>query len=325
MVLSLDSVDRIDSRDCSNRKNRKNDSSPVNPVSKAVKACSHNQWLAKLQLQFEQKPRGTRLTQCRHVGPLYVQKPFYPEGNDLAHAYLLHPPGGLVSGDHLQIDINVLARARALITTPGAARIYRARDTEPLQRQQVRLVVGENASLEWFPLETIVYNQAHVELDTKIHLSAGSDFMGWEVNCLGLPASDALFDSGSFQQRYGVFRDGRALFIDRFSLTDRNRQALLAGSAGMQAKTVSGFFLAGPWSYDSDDQCLQERLQCLRQVVQDRKLNQFGAISKTGEFYVGRYLGHSAEQARALFAAWWEILRPVSLKRKACPPRIWST
>ncbi len=282
-------------------------------------------WLARLDLQFNKTSRGTRLTRSRHVGPLYVQKPFYPEGNDLAHVYLLHPPGGLVSGDHLQINIEAKEGAGVLVTTPGAARIYRARDEQPLQRQSVALNIASNATLEWFPLETIVYNSAHVELDTVINLTDGSRFMGWEINCFGLPASDAPFISGAFQQRYRILRNGRPLFVDRFSLTDKNRNHLLSGKASMQSHAVNGFFVAGPCDISVNEDVVSECMELLRSTADNLGFSHCSAISKVGEFFIGRYLGDSAEKARHIFTAWWEILRPFVLGRDACAPRIWST
>ncbi|WP_157114454.1 hypothetical protein [Halioglobus japonicus] len=52
-------------------------------------------WHASLELSLAQREAQTRLYRCRHKGPLYVQKAFYPEGDSLAHLYLLHPPGAL--------------------------------------------------------------------------------------------------------------------------------------------------------------------------------------------------------------------------------------
>ncbi len=63
----------------------------------------------------------------------------------------------------------------------------------------------------------------------------------------------------------------------------------------------------------------------LREQLQQLDMASVGAISKVGEFYIGRYLGNSAEQGRKLFTAWWHILRPLVLGRAACAPRIWAT
>jgi urease accessory protein len=111
-------------------------------------------WLAELDLGFA--PRGSRtvLARRRHRGPLAVQRPFHPEG-DVCHVYLLHPPGGVVAGDRLAIRVAADPGAEALLTTPAAGKFYRSEG--PVARQTVALEIGEGASLEWLPQETILY------------------------------------------------------------------------------------------------------------------------------------------------------------------------
>jgi urease accessory protein len=290
----------------------------MNMLALSKPPSQHGCWSAKLELQLERSGAATRLSRSRHHGPLYVQKPFYPEGRELAHVYLLHPPGGIVSGDTLEISVDVKAQASALLTTPGAARIYRAREQQPLQRQQVSLSVGEQATLEWFPLETIVFNGACVELSTNIDLASGSCFIGWELTCFGLPASQQLFQRGSFQQHYVIRQQGLPVFVERMLLND-NRQAMLHSKAGLQGHTVSGFFIAGPLPVTNDTLLEQLRAEL------DARQEAVAAISKVGDFYIGRYLGDSAEQGRQIFTRWWQHLRPALINRQACAPRIWAT
>ena len=264
--------------------------------------------------------RGTRLSHCAHRGPLYVQKPFYPEGANWAHVYILHPPGGIVSGDCLDISVRAGEGAGVLLTTPGAARVYRARDTLPRQRQHTQLRVEAGACLEWFPLETIVYDGADVEITTDIELAANARCAAWEISCFGLPASGEPFLRGVFNQRYRVLRGGRPVFVDQLSLTDDNRR-LMTASAGLQGHPVSGFFLIGPCCGPVDNALTASLHDCVENAGQQRR----AAISRVGEFYLGRYLGGSAEQARQLFTAWWRVWRPLLRGRPACPPRIWLT
>ena len=276
-------------------------------------------WQASLELQFEQRGHATRLSHSRHNGPLYVQKPFYPEGFDHPHVYLLHPPGGIVSGDCLEISIDAKANTGVLVTTPGAARIYRAREQQSLQRQSVSLTVGNDAVIEWFPLETIVFNQACVELSTTIDIADGGCFTGWEICCFGLPASDESFVNGSFQQHYLVRREGVPLFVDRLVL-NKNLDLMLQGKAGFQENSVAGFFLLGPIPED-----VEKTIEGLRESAIKMDMQNVVSVTKVGEFYIGRYLGDSAEQAKNIFTQWWTMLRPLLINRKACAPRIWST
>ncbi|TQV70126.1 urease accessory protein UreD [Exilibacterium tricleocarpae] len=279
-------------------------------------------WPASLELVLTAAP-ATRLSRCRHRGPLYVQKPFYPEGADWAHIYLLHPPGGIVSGDSLEISVQAQAGAGALLTTPGAARVYRARAAPALseQRQSVRLRVDDGAALEWLPMETIVFDGARVRLDTQIELASKGRCIAWEITCFGLPASGEWFRRGTFTQHYQVSRDGRPLFVDHLALAE-NRARFLAAKAGMGGQPVTGFLLAGPVDESSVP---PEQLQALRQVPAALALPDAGSITLVNGFYVGRYLGASAAGARRLFMAWWQLLRPLLLRRDACAPRIWCT
>lgn len=283
-------------------------------------------WQASLQLHLALRDKKTRLTRCRHQGPLYVQKPFYPEGSECAHVYLLHPPGGMVSGDKLDINIELHESAHSLITTPGAARAYRARPhtegMQPTQQQNLQLSLAKNAILEWFPMETIIYNGAAAELNTHIELGQGSTFMGWEVTCLGLPASKELMTEGHFTQRYKITRDGLPLFVDHLHF-DASNQPLFNNIAGMRGNTVSGFFVVSNESLNPEKN--KVLLEKVRTMLEEKQWHTQVAMTDVSGFYICRYLGSSANEARKLFTHIWDLLRPEILHKTSCHPRIWKT
>jgi urease accessory protein len=292
---------------------------------------SASQWHASLALRFAQSPRGCRLMHSAHQGPLYVQKPFYPEGADLAHVYLLHPPGGLVSGDKLAIDIQLDTNARVLVTTPGAGRVYRARSDRTLQQQRTTLVLDAGAVLEYLPQETIVYPSASAQLQTCVHISPGSRFLGWEICCLGLPASDLRFLDGELSQRLSIYEGNKPLLIERLELNHHNRR-VYESIAGLRGQPVTALMVAGPLATDQRaDAFVEPLMETLRAVIAGFHTLTTGkppclcAVSVINGFVTARYLGSNADEAKRIFICLWQVLRPVLTGRVACAPRIWAT
>ena len=104
-------------------------------------------WEASLELEFAARGARTVLSRRVSIGPLVVQRPFYPEG-DVAHVYLVHPPGGVVGGDQLRVSVIAKDGAHALLTTPAATKFYRSEGRVARQRQEI---VADAASVEWLP------------------------------------------------------------------------------------------------------------------------------------------------------------------------------
>lgn len=144
-------------------------------------------WPAYISLGFDKGADKTRMHQMKFQGPLRVQRPFYPEG-EVCHTYLLHPPGGLVSGDDLNIQYDCDQGSEVLLTTPSAGKIYRADSNGVVQKQRVDIQVTD-ANCEWLPMETIVFEGAHGELTTQINLYGDAKLIGLDVFCLGRPKS----------------------------------------------------------------------------------------------------------------------------------------
>jgi urease accessory protein len=272
-------------------------------------------WSAELQLDFEARAGRTVLARRAHRGPLVVQRPFTPEGLDLPHVYLLHPPGGLVGGDSLVTDARVGRGARALLTTPAAGKVYRSRPGAVRSRQMQRLAVAQGATLEWLPGETIVFDGAQVALETLVQLEGDAIFIGWEMACFGRPAQDERYQRGACRQRFELWRDGRPLCLERTLL--RAGAALASAPWGLAGQAVVGTLLASPLPGLSLDPL---RAACGELPADDR-----AAVTELDGVLVARYRGASTERCRALFSWFWSALRPALLGRPAIRPRIWST
>ena len=269
------------------------------------------EWKAKLSLGFSEKNNKTVLSHREHYGPLVVQRPFYPEGN-VCHIYLIHPPGGVVGGDKLNIDVKLEESTHVLITTPSAGKFYRSGFIKGSQIQKIK--VERDSLLEWFPQETIFFNGCLSTLETDIYLSGDAKFCGWEINCLGRPAAAEKYQQGNISQRLRIYRDNKPLFLERNEIEGSGE--LLNSPCGFNEHSVFGTMLATD----------MDKLHCveLQDEWHEREEKNI-SITLIRDLLVVRYLGDSAEQAKKYFSQIWSVIRMKQKNIKTCAPRIWST
>jgi len=273
---------------------------------------SRTRWEASLRLGFVQRAGGTILAERRHAGPLRVQKPLHPEGARVCHAVIVHPPGGVVGGDALDIGVTVGAQAHALLTTPGAGKWYRANGRA--STQDVRLDVEEGAALEWLPQETLFYRDAEVEMTHEVSLAANARYIGTEVLCFGRTASGETFDSGCIQQTTRIRREGKLVWHEQGEIDGAGPG--MHSPFGLDGHTVCATFIACGVTLDTSQ---------LRQLREEIGVTGRSGATQLPQMVVVRHLGRSSEAARAVMVAAWRRLRPVLMQREAVIPRLWHT
>ncbi|WP_346796717.1 urease accessory protein UreD [Halomonas sp. Bachu 37] len=272
-------------------------------------------WAASLTLTFARRADATRMLHARHQGPLRVQRPFYPEGRGGAcHVYLLHPPGGLVSGDSLSITASVESSAHALLTTPAANKLYKADSHGVAWQQETRLNIAAGAVLEWLPQETIAFDGSRGRQTTHIALEGDARCLGWEVLALGRPASDLPYISGQLDQRFRLTHDGKPLWLERQTLDPQHPR--FSGCWGQGGATVQ----ATLWAVGLSDAV--EAIEALRETLPDSPR---WAVTQRHGVLLLRYLGNSRNEAWTLCERAWHLLRPRLIERDAHTPRIWLT
>jgi urease accessory protein len=274
-------------------------------------------WFASLSLEFERAANQTFLARQKHQGPLRVQRPFL-ETNGTCQVYLIHPPGGVVGGDQLEIKVDVRRGAEALLTSPGATKFYRTPGEGGRQSQQ--LLVKAEGSLEWLPQETILFNGAHAESRTRVDLEPGARFAGWEITALGRPASGEQFLRGEWRQCFEVWRDGSPLWLERARYQGSGVE--LQARWGLGGHSVTGSFVVVP-AERLPDNALDTARAALDSFA--RAPNEQLSATQLDGVLLCRYLGASTHRAREIFSGAWRALRPSTLGRQAEPPRIWTT
>lgn len=286
----------------------------------APPAAGDTGWAGRLELGFARRGGRTVLARRAHSGPLLVQRPFYPEGEDTCHVYLLHPPGGVVGGDRLAVQVAVEAGAQALLTTPAASKLYRSGG--PRAEVMQELSVADGALLEWLPQETIAFEGARAHLATCVRLSRQARCVGWEVLCLGRSSAGEGFARGELEQRLELWRDGRPLLHERARYA--GGAPLLEAPWGLAGRPVT----ATLWAVHPDGGlrgALAEAGLTAGETALAPPAGGLAGITELNGVLVARCLAPHAEAARRWLHRIWEALRPALAGRGACPPRIWRT
>ena len=276
------------------------------PVSPALFTPS---WHAELELGYARINDTTRPVLRRHLGPLRVQKHLYAEGPQVCQHIIVHPPGGIAGGDRLEVRASVGPNAWAQLTSPGAAKWYRA--ASPAY-QQLDLQVAAGATLEWLPQETIVFSAAQAELKTSIELQGDARLFYWDVVALGRPASGERFEQGHFQAQLEIRRDGQLLWHERQRIVGAD--GLLDSPIGLDGQPVFATLLV-TGEIDS------ELLQACRSLPNPVR----GDLTQLPGLLVARCLASETLLARGWLIDLWTLLRPALLGLEALAPRIWNT
>lgn len=274
---------------------------------KRVSSAPVSRWEAALELGFVAKNAKTVLAHRKYYGPLTVQRPFYPEGG-VCHVYVLHPPGGIVAGDRLSISASAAAESQALITTPAAGKFYRSGGAQA--SQSVSLNVASNATLEWLPQETIIYEGARLVSNMNIELEAEAGFIGWEVLALGRPAAGEGFDSGEATLNWRISRAGQLFYRERLRLD----AIAFAARWGLNGESACGTLFACPAS--------QAHLEAVQQLIGDHPSR---GVTRIDDMLICRAIDARADRLRDFFQQVWQLIRNDIVHRPACAPRIWAT
>lgn len=278
-----------------------------------MSSSSAKGWFAEIHLRYAVKRGLTRLTEKQHIGPLVVQRPFYPE-QAIAHTYLLHPPGGVVGGDKLSINIDVEPNAHALLTTPGATKFYRSAGGVAEQIQILR--VDADAFLEWLPQENIFFPHAQARLTTHIYVAASAKFIGWEIQCFGRPVLNEWFDKGNVKGRFNFYLDNRLILTESLFVDGNQNTAAVMREFPM----VGSLYL-----YPASETLITVLQHFLASITnRDDHVIEYG-LTQVDSLLVLRLLGTQTEPMMACFARVWQLTRQHWLGY--CPelPRIWAT
>ncbi len=272
-------------------------------------------WLGRLDLRFGWQPdRGTYLRSTYAQAPLKVQRPFYTPQEQACELVMVHTAGGMVGGDRLHINAHLEPQSHVRLTSPTAQKIYRS--LGPTSEQTIHLYLDSGCLLEWVPLETIVFHQAHYHQHINVVLAPGAHWVGWDITRFGRTAQGETFDQGTWRSSLAVWQQDYPLWIDRQLL--QNPGDLLSTSFGLGGQPVWGTLLLLGREIDRP-----QRDQWRSSLETAGHGEPHFHLSRTQQGLVYRYRGPSSQQARSGFIHLWTAWKRSLFDQTPAPSRLW--
>ncbi|MCX7361583.1 MAG: urease accessory protein UreD [Alphaproteobacteria bacterium] len=189
------------------------------------------------RVAFAVRDGATRLAELYQRDPCRVLFPD-PEPGEPPEAVLITTSGGVTGGDTLKLAVEVGPGARAIASTQAAEKIYRAAATGNRCTIDVTATVGEGASLDWLPQETIVFQGARLARRSVAHVAPGGSLLACEMVVLGRAASGERFVSGLLLDSWSVRRSGKLAWTDTLRVEGESPLGAGFGTANALATVI---------------------------------------------------------------------------------------
>ena len=257
----------------------------------------------RLSYEFERAGPRTILTRSSCSSPWHYFPPSYLDDSGCAYTWLVNPSGGLVGGDHVSVEARLHAGTHVLITSPSANRVYRSL-SEPAV-QEVRLLVGPDARLEWVPEVTIPFAGSCFRQLIHVDLALGATVVLWDAIASGRVAMRERWAFAAVENEIRIRTPLGGSVVERYRVVPGR----LPESVGLVGgwDYVASFFIIG----DAVDADVWKHLEgVLAAILEQWPGLVLGAVSTpAAPGLVVKLVARSAPDLRATLEALWAAVR----------------
>lgn len=187
--------------------------------------------------------RGSRIQRLYQKGAAKIRFPRVEPGGPL-EAVILNTAGGLTGGDRFSVRVALRPGTRAVVTSQACERLYRS--TGAFATIDSRLGVSADATLEWLPQETILFDRSRLKRSVTVDLATGSRFLLAESVLFGRTAMGETVIAGHYRDDWTVRLDGRLLHSERTRLDGAVEAALMRPAVAGGGRAVATVLSFGP-------------------------------------------------------------------------------
>lgn len=222
-------------------------------------------------------------------------------------AVVINTGGGVAGGDTVELSAALEDAASAAITTPAAERVYGAADLAAAVIE-VKLSLGDGASLAWLPQETILFNGARLQRQISVDMAGSARLVLLETLVFGRQAMGEALSCGAVIDRWTIRRNGELVLTEAVRLEGDMAGTLQTPASAGGARVVSTLLYVAPDATDL--------LQPVRTALADHE--PIAAASAWNGLLVVRVVAHDSETVRGIHT------RLVPLLSGHPPPRVWA-
>jgi urease accessory protein len=244
----------------------------------------------------------------------------FPRPGAGALVHLNNVSGGVLAGDRLTLDVEVLPGASAQITTTGATRLYRHRKDAADSEQHSRFYIREGAVLEYLPDAVIPYAGSRHVQRTEIHLQPGAALFWWEVLAPGRQAAGERFAFDRLRVETDVRTGARPILRESFLLEPRQK-SLSSVVRMFDYSYVASFYACQEGRPPAFWRSLERRLNEVALKRTRPREAVWGASMLAADGVMVRGLSTASRFLHGALVEFWRLARLAVTGEEAVPPR----
>jgi len=195
---------------------------PFAAADEHARVFAGNRAVGRIALAAEFSRGITVRTRVHEAGSLRVRFPG-ARAREL-EAVVINSAGGIAGGDRFDIEVTAQAKARLVVTSASAEKVYRS--LGPDAQIGIKLAAGAGASIAWLPQETILFDGARLARTIDVELAEDARLILAEALVFGRTGMGEAVEHGFVADRWRVRRGGRLLYAETVRLDGAVAQKL---------------------------------------------------------------------------------------------------
>lgn len=154
---------------------------------------------------------------------------------------LINTAGGITGGDRFEVNARAEIGTKLTLTTQAAERAYRVLDGQ-VGHVTTTVDITKDASLNWMPQETILYDGCALDRKIRINMASGARLLFVEPVIFGRSAMGEEVTDGYFADRVELRRSDDLVYLDttRFhgDISEQLRRPSIANGAAAMVSVI---------------------------------------------------------------------------------------